>query len=201
MILPNTIESSYGPGGTASLLRQVDGCIDALVKAMDILPRIHKDGSSECPFAEEFHADKEEIQRELQSLAGQLHKHYESASEELKRCKHNRNVISDDGGRLYGPAAKNAYDRAQKASEEQAEQHRRLQKRIVQKQATVRKVLEHARTITYPRPIRMAPSSRATKRQLPDGDIRAQGVKRQVNRELDDLARSVGEEQRINHLI
>ncbi|RJP52939.1 MAG: YvcK family protein, partial [Anaerolineaceae bacterium] len=134
--------------------------------------RVHKDGSSECPFAEELFADKEAIQRELESLSGQLHKHYETATEELKRCKRNRNVIREDEGQLYGVAAQNAYERAQKASDEEAEKHRRLQRRIVQKQATVRRVLEHARGVSYPRPIRMPPSPRATKRELPPGDIR-----------------------------
>jgi hypothetical protein len=201
MILPNTIPKAYGPGGTESLLREVDGCIDALVKALRMLPRVHKDGSSECPFAEELFADKEAIQRELESLSGQLHKHYETATEELKRCKRNRNVIREDEGQLYGVAAQNAYERAQKASDEEAEKHRRLQRRIVQKQATVRGVLEHARGVSYTRPIRMPPSPRATKRELPPGDIRDKTVERPGNRELDDLGRAVSEEQRINHLI
>ena len=49
-------------------IRKTDRAVEELVQAARVLPRVEEDGTSECPFAEELYARKEEAQMEVEKF-------------------------------------------------------------------------------------------------------------------------------------
>jgi hypothetical protein len=77
-----------------SFLPKAAGCIEELLRAARSLPKVDKDGSSECPFAEEWYAKKEEAQEKVSKCLKRLNKYSCWITKEISRCKNNMTVIS-----------------------------------------------------------------------------------------------------------
>ena len=69
-------------------------CIEQLLLAVRQQPIVDKEGSSECPFAEELYAKKEEAQEKVSQCLKQLDKYSCWLTKEIGRCKNNMTVIS-----------------------------------------------------------------------------------------------------------
>lgn len=93
-------------GGVSSLIAK-------LQSAATSLPEVAPDGSSECPFAGELYAQKEELERRLLGAVASLRRHLEAVEEELQRCKEKLKVISQDKSQLAFDEAIDQYAQAE----------------------------------------------------------------------------------------
>jgi len=80
-----------------------------LEKKMSYLPRIDSEGNSECPFAEDLYAQKEEAEKEVVRSVDWLKDCLPLLNREISRCQKNLNHIRNDAGRLATPEAKSQY--------------------------------------------------------------------------------------------
>jgi len=55
----------------------VGACVDRLLRAARQLAEVDEDGYSECPFAEQLYAEKEEAQRDAEICLKKLDEFYE----------------------------------------------------------------------------------------------------------------------------
>lgn len=69
-------------------------CINKLQSATKVLPKVDKDGSSECPFAEELYAQKEEAQKEAQECLEKLGEYQLWVENQIRICQNNLSIIS-----------------------------------------------------------------------------------------------------------
>jgi len=83
-----------------SFLSKAAGCVEELLHAARQLPEVNEDGSSECPFAEEWYAKKEEAQEKVSQCLKQLDEYSCWITEEIGRCKNNMTVISAQQDKL-----------------------------------------------------------------------------------------------------
>jgi len=84
-----------------SFLATAKNCIEELLRAARQLPKVDEDGSSECPFAEELYAKKEEAQKKAQECLEQLNEYQDWVEQELTRCQSNLSVVSSGKSALH----------------------------------------------------------------------------------------------------
>ena len=77
-----------------AFLQKAAKCVEELLRAASQLPKVDENGSSECPFAEELYAKKEEAQKKVQQCLPQLNIYRGWVGQEINRCKKNLVVIS-----------------------------------------------------------------------------------------------------------
>ena len=85
----------------AQAVSRVRELITELEKVASYLPAVEDDGYSECPFAEELYANKEEAQTKLAECLVSLRAMLNAIDQELTRCNGNQARISSDLGRLH----------------------------------------------------------------------------------------------------
>jgi hypothetical protein len=104
-------------------LDRIHKCIDELEEAMTVLPHVEDDGSSECPFAGELYAKKEELEEEVQSAIERMQGYDADLEGEIQRRKTNLELIQTDENRLN---LQETQDRYLKAEDELQRQCRHL---------------------------------------------------------------------------
>lgn len=77
-----------------SFLTTAQGCIQELLMAARQLPNVDGDGNSECPFAEQLYAKKEEAQRKAQCYLEKLGEYQSWLEEQIGRCQANISTVS-----------------------------------------------------------------------------------------------------------
>lgn len=95
--------------------------VQDLLRKLEILPRVDMAGESDCPFAEDLFAQKEEAAAKLREDLTDLLNVKQELEVELGHCQHNLNQIGIDAGRLRTHPALEAYDEASQKLIEQAE--------------------------------------------------------------------------------
>ena len=75
-------------------LGTVDSCVERLLRAARQLPEVDEDGYSECSFAEQLYAEKEEAQRDAAICFEKLGEYLEWVNDQINRCKKNYEVVS-----------------------------------------------------------------------------------------------------------
>lgn len=76
-------------------------CADAALLAIRQLPKVDKDGNSECPFAEELYARKEEAVEQVKSCLRKLYEYANWIEEQLGRCRQNASILSSGKDSLH----------------------------------------------------------------------------------------------------
>ena len=114
------------------------------------LPRVEADGSSECPFAENLYAQKEEAEEKLIQSVHLLEECLPMLDREISRCRSNWDRIRVDSQQLHGPEARNGYTASE---QEQMHQYNTLVEDRKQIPHVLKKaglVLEMAQGIKFP---------------------------------------------------
>ena len=93
--------------------------VEQLEGAVQSLPRVDDMGSSECPFAEDLYAQKEELEAALGQDVAMLHGYLAALQDEVARCEKNLERIRTDAGSLTVPEALDAYRTAEDAQNDE----------------------------------------------------------------------------------
>lgn len=81
-------------------LASISALINRLEKAMASLPHVNDEQESECPFAEDLYAQKEELEQELIPKAEVLKRYMVGLENEVQRCRNNLARIQADYAKL-----------------------------------------------------------------------------------------------------
>jgi len=100
-------------GDLHSKLDEIDHNIDDLEQAMRVLPHVEDDGGSDCPFAGELYAKKEECQEKVESGVERMQGYDADLDGEIQRLKANLHQIQDDAEGLNLPEVKERYAEAE----------------------------------------------------------------------------------------
>ena len=87
--------------------------VEQLERAVQSLPRVNTKGSSECPFAEDLYAQKEELESAVGRDVAMLGGYLAALQEDVARCENNLQRIRTDAGNLTVPEALDAYGTAE----------------------------------------------------------------------------------------
>lgn len=97
--------------------------VDELERAMTSLPHVENNGSSECPFAGDLYAKKEELEQQVLAGIQTLRGHLADLEREGQRCRANLGRIQADAGRLN---LEDTQDQYAVAETEQRRQYREV---------------------------------------------------------------------------
>ncbi len=85
-----------------------------LESACSSLPRVDEEGNSECPFAEELWAKRDDLAKKLMARVPSLHEMLAEVEEQLARCRRNLNRILGDALSLSSSEAVAHYGDAER---------------------------------------------------------------------------------------
>jgi len=141
------------------LIRRVETFSKEYLGAVRVLPRVDRDGHSDCPFAEELYARKEEWEAKLRDGLASLQAELRKVEEALTLCRRRGAVVEGDQSRLTGEDAKRRYADAQARLEEECEQYIRMRRDLTRAIETIGKALATGSLKQYPgrRPRRPLP--------------------------------------------
>lgn len=101
----------------SSTLKGAEESLEKLRTRTRTLPKVKKDGSSECPFAEDLYAQKEEAAKAAQRRLEELRELLRLIENKIARCRANMTRVSRDKGSLNSKEARSQYQRAKEAQE------------------------------------------------------------------------------------
>lgn len=129
---------------------KITGHIQNLMRKLDILPNVDASGNSECPFAEDLFAQKEEAVAELEADLKELRGIEQLLNDELGVCQRNLDQVGADRGGLNTGPAQGAYDLTTEKLTEQAKGLRRRRDTVVMLMDLVSVALKRAGLIRFP---------------------------------------------------
>ena len=131
-------------------LGNIDECMEGLHKAYDLLPKVDEEGYSECPFAEQLYAQKQEQQQELQQHLEKLKTDLAQTETEIQKCNSNANIVASDQGQLHSQDVFERYEQAEDKLKSKLEQLREKRTCIRLKIEDVKKLLAKAGEKNWP---------------------------------------------------
>jgi hypothetical protein len=102
-----------------STISYMKSLVEGLLNAISVLPKVDEEGNSECPFAEDLYAQKEEAAEKVEAELPKLRGYVGVVEQEIARCEANLQEINADSGSLNLPEAKGKYNEAVRAQETQ----------------------------------------------------------------------------------
>jgi hypothetical protein len=102
-----------------SILDRINESIDELESAMTVLPHVEDDGSSECHFADELYAKKEEWEAEVKEAIQQMQDYDADLEGMAQRLQANRVRVQDDATELNLSETQDHYHQAEDQLQEQ----------------------------------------------------------------------------------
>ncbi len=100
-------------------------CIQELQSAFEGLPHVDDEGHSECQFAEQLYATKEEHERKVRQMLGSLHTALAAVEAEIKRLEQRRAVVRSGRERIRSKGAGKEYVVAEEVLERRLQEHRK----------------------------------------------------------------------------
>jgi hypothetical protein len=97
---------------TDSYIKHMKEAIAELSGHIQRLPKVDKEGRSECPFAESLYAKKEEETKKFIEYRSRLNGYIELVNREIERFRQNLNRLSIDFHKLNLPQAQDEYQTA-----------------------------------------------------------------------------------------
>jgi hypothetical protein len=105
--------------------------IKELQEATKILPKVDKNGGSECPFAESLYAKKDEAEEKVIEKMKKASRYLDLLKEEIAMWRRNFTEIEIDADALNLPQAREEYNRAKKSTNIQIERNVKLQEELL----------------------------------------------------------------------
>jgi hypothetical protein len=134
----------YDPVSAGVLLREADLRMDRARRAAAVMPRLDKDGRSDCPFYDRLRDQLGEALDDLCQCTGYLHEHLAGANTEIRRCQVNRDRVLQDLKKLYGTQPRSEYAKAAKAVGAECAIHTNMRNQIQRKIQAVEGLLAAA---------------------------------------------------------
>jgi len=135
-------------------LERVAGDVEKYTKELEDraswLPIVEEDGSSECPKAEDYYAQKEEVEEKLKLALLDLNRRIPFLAQEISRCRNNLRHISSDREKLMSKEPQDSYSSAEQEQEAQLRGVIKIQMRINDILKRAKLVLEIAEDKKFP---------------------------------------------------
>jgi len=112
-------------------MEALDESIKDLQAATEILPRVDKDGSSECPFAQTLYAQQDEAEEKVIEDLKKASRYLDLVKEEIAMWRRNFNEIEIDADSLNLPQAREEYNKARESTSIQIERNVNLQEELL----------------------------------------------------------------------
>jgi len=116
--------------GLYDFIDHMEALLDKLTSKANQLPKVDEKGNSECPFAEELYADKEEALTEVAKESKKLEQYLDRVKWEIKRCRKNLEQIRFDRTNLTLDEARKQYDAAKETQQRELNKFIHLKKRL-----------------------------------------------------------------------
>ena len=100
-------------------VEHMEKILDELEEKIRVLPKVDKKGQSECSFAEELYAYKEEMYAIAKKEAKKIGPYMELGEQEIERCRRNIEQLRVDTDSLNLEEAKKKYEAAKESIEYQ----------------------------------------------------------------------------------
>jgi hypothetical protein len=138
-------------------LKDVDSAMEYMAKLLgtletkiNVLPKVDERGDSECPFAEDLYAQKEEemekVRKHLEKLRGLL----VILENEITRLRCNLSRVQTDGSSLHLESAKERYQSAKQGLEHHINKNQDKKKKILNLMSRAEKMLSLAGAKKWP---------------------------------------------------
>ena len=139
--------------GLDEFIDHMEALLDKLTSKANQLPKVDEKGNSECPFAEELYADKEEALTEVAKESKKIEQYLDRVEQEIKRCRKNLDLIRFDRTNLTLDEARKQYDAAREAQQRELNKFTHLKKRLNDLKTRKNKLLKTAQDKRHTWPI------------------------------------------------
>ena len=124
--------------------------LENLSKKTTELPKVDDEGNSECPFAEDLYAEKEEAIERVAEELNQLRRDREVVDQVVERHRRSLDVIRTDAGSLHSERAKEQYSFAGLSQEHSCREAIRCQNELSEIISWAENTLAMARSREFP---------------------------------------------------
>ena len=131
-------------------LESTKQCMEDLDRSVHSLPSVDEDGNSECPFAEELYAKKEELQEKLEARLKDLFEMMKAVDAEIARCKKNLAVVTAHQDRIHSEKVRDQYSDEELSLAARIKQLIKIREQIQEAIKAVQKALAEAKARYYP---------------------------------------------------
>jgi hypothetical protein len=131
-------------------IRSMDHLLTKLEHQAGILPKVDKEGSSECPFARELYSLKEEAEEKVIDHLKNLRMDYKALRKEISRCRKNLQLIQSEVNRIRLDDTLKAYSEAEGSLEFYYKRAIDLKVRLTESMADARKLLDITKVKKWP---------------------------------------------------
>jgi hypothetical protein len=133
-----------------SYIYYMKGLAKDLLSKINSLPNVDKDGNSECPFAEDLYAQKDEFMEKVEQESQKMYRYLSLVEHEITRCRANLERISADAGSLNFDEAKKKYEAAMRSQESEYNEVIGKRKALIDLIKMVEETLSMARSKMFP---------------------------------------------------
>ena len=126
------------------------GLVEELSSKTGQCPKVDQKGRSECPFAEDLYAEKEDVTEKVEKELQKLQRYLMLVEQEIARCSANLEQISADAGSLNIEQAKERYAAAKWSQESQYNKAVEQRNALIDLIARTEKTLAMARSKKFP---------------------------------------------------
>ncbi len=131
-------------------LESTKKCMEDLDRSVHSLPSVDEDGNSECPFADELYAKKEELQKTLEARLKDLFEMLKAVDAEIKRCGKNLAVVTAHHHRIHGEKVRDKYSDEEFKLAARIKQLTEIREQIQKAIKAVQKALAESKARYYP---------------------------------------------------
>ena len=117
---------------------------------MRILPHVNEDGSSECGFAEELYAQKEEAQQKLPLGLSMLRRCLARINQAIQVLRKERDIVGSDREELNGESAKESYTEAAQSIDMEIHRYVGFRLRVLEQMGYLEHAIEEGAKKRYP---------------------------------------------------
>ena len=96
-----------------SHLQKSQAAVEKLERTAGRLPKVDQDGNSECPFAEQWYAEKEAAQKELNDCLQKMDEYRQWVDKEIHGCRNDLSVTTAHEERLHKDSPREHYSDAE----------------------------------------------------------------------------------------
>ena len=133
-----------------SFMASLAGLLDTLKTKVNVLPRVDDKGNSECPFAEDLYAERDEAEERVAEALQDASGYMELLDREIARLRGSFGRVQADANSLNSLRAKEEYQNAAQALEHHIGKNLERRKALSELIASAEKLLAFSRAKKWP---------------------------------------------------
>ena len=131
-------------------LENTKKCMEDLDRSVHSLPSVDENGNSECPFADELYAKKEELQKTLEARLKDLFEMLKAVDAEIARCGKNISVVTAHQDRIHSEKVRDQYSDEELKLAARIKELKGIREQIQKAIKAVQKALAESKARYYP---------------------------------------------------